>query len=78
MIYFILTIFFLILTGGIYFLYRKIKKMKKEYYSKVTKFDDDHIRNDLRTLRKQLLVTEDPNTRKEIMKKIEIISTIYN
>lgn len=78
MIYFILTIFFLILTGGIYFLYRKMKKMKKEYYSKVRKFDDDDVMKDLRSLRKQLLVVEDPEKRIEIIKKIELISRLYN
>ena len=78
MIYFILTIFFLILTGGIYFLYRKMKKMKKEYYSKVRKFDDDDVMKDLRSLRKQLLVVEDLEKRIEIIKKIELISRLYN
>ncbi len=78
MIYFILTIFFLILTGGVYLLYRKIKKMKKEYYSKVTKFDDDDVMKDLRSLRKQLLVVNDPEKRIEIIKKIELISRLYN
>ena len=78
MIYFILTIFFLILTGVMYFLYRKIKKMRKEYYSKLTKFDDEHIMKDLRLLRKQLLIVEDPQKRKVIMEKIELISKIYN
>ena len=76
--YFILTIFFLILTGVMYFLYRKIKKMRKEYYSKLTKFDDEHIMKDLRLLRKQLLIVEDPQKRKVIMEKIELISKIYN
>jgi len=75
MIYFLLTIFFLILTGGVYFLY---KKMKKEYYSKVTKFDDEDVMKDLRSLRKQLLVVEDPDKRIEIIKKIEMISRLYN
>jgi predicted Holliday junction resolvase-like endonuclease len=78
MIYFILTIFFLILTGGVYLLYRKIKKMKKEYYSKVTKFDDDDVMKDLRSLRKQLLVVNDAEKRIEIIKKIELISRLYN
>jgi len=35
MIYFILTIFFLIFTGGVYLLYRKMKKMKKKYEKKI-------------------------------------------
>ena len=78
MIYFLLTIFFLILTCGVYFLYRKMKKMKKEYYSKVTKFDDEDVMKDLRSLRKQLLVVEDPDKRIEIIKKIEMISRLYN
>ena len=78
MIYFILTILFLILTGIVYFLYRKMKKMKKEYYSKVTKFDDDEVMKDLRSLRKQLLVVDDPEKRIVIIKKIEMISRLYN
>ena len=76
--YFIFTIFFLIFTGIMYFLYRKIKKMRKEYYSKLTKFDDEHIMKDLRLLRKQLLIVEDPQKRKVIMEKTELISKIYN
>ena len=75
MIYFILTIFFLIFTGGVYLLYRK---MKKEYYSKATKFDDDDVVKDLRSLRKQLLRVNDPEKRIEIIKKIEMISRLYN
>jgi|14BtaG_2_1085337.scaffolds.fasta_scaffold239713_2 cbb3-type cytochrome oxidase subunit 3 len=78
MIYFILTIFFLIFTGGVYLLYRKMKKMKKEYYSKATKFDDDDVMKDLRSLRKQLLRVNDPEKRIEIIKKIEMISRLYN
>jgi len=52
--------------------------MRKEYYSKLTKFDDEHIMKDLRLLRKQLLIVEDPQKRKVIMEKIELISKIYN
>tara|TARA_R110002020_G_scaffold415996_1_gene625235 strand:- start:41 stop:208 length:168 start_codon:yes stop_codon:yes gene_type:complete len=55
-----------------------MKKMKKEYYSKVTKFDDEDVMKDLRSLRKQLLVVEDPDKRIEIIKKIEMISRLYN
>jgi len=78
MIYFILTIFFLILTGGIYLLYIKMKKMKKEYYNKSNKFSDEDVMKDLRSLRKQLLVVDDPEKRIEIIKKIELISRLYN
>jgi len=78
MIYFILTIFFLILTGGVYFLYIKMKKMKKEYYNKSNKFSDEDVMKDLRSLRKQLLVVDDPEKRIEIIKKIELISRLYN
>ena len=78
MLYFIFTILFIILTSALYFLYKKYIKMKKEYYSKVTKFDDDEIMKDLRSLQKQLLVVDDPEKRIEIIKKIEIISQLYN
>ena len=55
-----------------------MKKMKKEHYSKATKFDDDDVVKDLRSLRKQLLRVNDPEKRIEIIKKIEMISRLYN
>lgn len=80
MIYFILSILILIIGTIIYFLYqiKKIRKMKINGHPKMGKVSDEKIMKDLKILQKQLLVVEDPNLRIEIIKKIEIITSIYN
>ena len=75
MIYFIIStiiIIFLMLDK----LHNNIKNIKFEMERK--KYSDDAIMNDLRELRKLLLEVEDPETKIEIMKKIEIITSFYN
>ncbi len=57
-------------------LHNNIKNIKFEMERK--KYSDDAIMNDLRELRKLLLEVEDPETKIEIMKKIEIITSFYN
>ena len=42
------------------------------------KFTDDAVMRDLRELRKLLNKVDDPETRIEIIKKIEIITSMYN
>ena len=42
------------------------------------KFSDEAIMRDLRELRKLLHKVDDPETKIEIIKKIEIITSIYN
>lgn len=77
MIYFILSILFIIIAIIIYFILR-IKKMKMPIHPKMHKVSDEKIMKDLKMLQKQLLIVEDPQLRIAIMKKIEIITSIYN
>lgn len=42
------------------------------------KFTDDAVMRDLRELRKLLNKVDDPEARIEIIKKIEIITSMYN
>ena len=77
MIYFILSILFIIIAIIIYFILQ-IKKMKMPIPPKMHKVSDEKIMKDLKMLQKQLLILEDPQLRIEIMKKIEIITSIYN
>jgi hypothetical protein len=68
---------FNILGFVVYFIYKLIKtKRKKEldYFKR----EDDKLLKDLQTLRTQLLNETDPVKRNEIMRKIELISSIYN
>ena len=80
MIYFIFSILFIIIGFIIYFLFliKKINKMKIKGDSKINKASDAHIMEDLRYLRAQLLKVDDPQQRIEIIKKIELITSIYN
>jgi len=73
MIYFIFIIPTLIFGLVIYLLLRK--KKKKEMNSI---HNDGRVMKDLKFLREQLMTETNPNTRLEIMKKIEIISSLYN
>jgi len=72
MIYFIFIIPTLIFGLVIYLLLRKKKKKMNSIHN------DERVMNDLKFLREQLLTETNPNTRLEIMKKIEIISSFYN
>ena len=73
MIYFIFIIPTLIFGLVIYLLLRKKKKKEMDSIH-----NDERVMNDLKFLREQLLTETNPNTRLEIMKKIEIISSFYN
>ena len=73
MIYFIFIIPTLIFGLVIYLLLRK--KKKKEMNSI---HNEGSVMNDLKFLREQLLTETNPNTRLEIMKKIELICSLYN
>ena len=42
------------------------------------KYSDEAVMNDLKELRKMLHKVDDPKTKIEIIKKIEIISSFYN
>ena len=77
MIYFILSILFIIIAIIIYFILQ-IKKMTMPIHPKMHKVSDEKIMKDLKMLQKQLLIVEDPQLRIAIMKKIEIITSIYN
>lgn len=80
MIYFILSILFIIIGIILYFLIviKKIKKLEIMNNQKLKKADDAKVLEDLRYLRAQLMKIEDPDQRIAIIKKIEIISSIYN
>lgn len=58
----------------IFILLNQLKKVK----IKKEKIAEDKLLKDLKYLQKQLLIETDPNKRIEIMKKIELISSIYN
>jgi len=80
MIYFILSIILLILIGVIYIIkqFKKLNNIRMPKYNKIDKVSDKKVMEDLRYLRKQLLIVDDPKARIEIIKKIEIITSIYN
>tara|TARA_Y100000401_G_scaffold113376_1_gene113970 strand:+ start:130 stop:372 length:243 start_codon:yes stop_codon:yes gene_type:complete len=80
MIYFILSIILLILIGVIYIIkqFKKLNSIRMPKYNKIDKVSDKKVMEDLRYLRKQLLIVDDPKARIEIIKKIEIITSIYN
>ena len=80
MIYFILSIILLILIGVIYIIkqFKKLNNIRMPKYNKIDKVSDKKVMEDLRYLRKQLLIVDDPKVRIEIIKKIEIITSIYN
>jgi len=80
MIYFILSIILLILIGVIYIIkqFKKLNNIRMPKYNKIEKVSDKKVMEDLRYLRKQLLIVDDPKVRIEIIKKIEIITSIYN
>ena len=80
MIYFILSIILLILIGVIYIIkqFKKLNNIRMPKYNKIDKVSDKKVMEDLRYLRKQLLIVDDPKARIEIIKKIEIIKSIYN
>tara|TARA_B100000963_G_scaffold254639_1_gene223233 strand:+ start:3190 stop:3399 length:210 start_codon:yes stop_codon:yes gene_type:complete len=58
----------------IFILLSHSKKMKIEK----REIAEDRLMKDLKYLQKQLLLETDPNKRIEIMKKIELFTSIYN
>jgi hypothetical protein len=75
-IYFIFS-FIIIIFLVILFANRKIKQIKIKVVVE-KKNSDDYIMRDLQELRKLLKKVEDPETKLEIIKKIEIITSMYN
>lgn len=73
MIYFIFIIPTLIFGLVIYL---RLRKKKKKEMNSI--HNDGRVMNDLKFLREQLLTETNPNTRLEIMKKIELICSLYN
>jgi hypothetical protein len=67
-------IVFVILIG-IYYIYRKVKKkiMINRDYNRKLNDGDLKLRNDLAVLRKELLKTDNPNLRNEILNKIDVM-----
>ena len=76
MIYFIFSAIILIFLF-LFYVNRKLKKIKIKMENE-KKFTDDAVMRDLRELRKLLNKVDDPETRIEIIKKIEIITSMYN
>ena len=79
-LYFILP-FLIIIFISLIFTTIKLFKMRKRTMkpnNKIRKVSDEKIMEDLKFLQKQLLVINDPAARIEIIKKIELISSIYN
>jgi|10_taG_2_1085330.scaffolds.fasta_scaffold455308_2 hypothetical protein len=75
--YIFIVALFNILGVILYFIYKIIKRKRKEereYFKK----EDEKLLKDLQTLHKNLLNETDSVKRIEIMKKIELISSIYN
>lgn len=58
----------------IFILLNHLKKVKV----KKEKIAEDKLIKDLKFLQKQLLTETNPNKRAEIMRKIELIASIYN
>ena len=59
----------------IYYIYRKIKKknmVNKDYNRKINDYDLK-VRNDLSVLRKELMKTDSPEIRNQILNKIDLI-----
>jgi hypothetical protein len=75
--YIFIVVLFNILGVILYFIYKIIKRKRKEE-REYFKREDEKLLKDLQTLRKNLLNETDSVKRIEIMKKIELISSIYN
>lgn len=76
--YFIFSLLFIILMGGLYY-YFKVKTPKRYMYDqKLNKISEDQLLRELRILRKQLLKVESKKMREDIMKKIDSITKFYN
>jgi len=75
--YIFIVALFNILGVILYFIYKMIKRKRKEE-REYFKREDEKLLKDLQTLRKNLLNETDSVKRIEIMKKIELISSIYN
>lgn len=76
---FTLVILFVVL-GISYYIHKKLKKdkmVKKDYNRK---FSDKELktRNDLAVLRKELLKSDDPSLKNEILNKIDAIIKVEN
>ena len=63
--------------GGVVLIFILLKLLKKVKVKK-EKITEDKLIKDLKYLQKQLLTETNPNKRIEIMRKIELIASIYN
>ena len=63
--------------GGVVLIFILLKLLKKVKVKK-EKITEDKLIKDLKYLQKQLLTVTNPNKRVEIMRKIELIASIYN
>jgi hypothetical protein len=72
---FIYGIVIIVLLGFIHYIYKWLKKkimIKRDYNRKINK-GDLKIRKDLSTLREELMKTDNPSVRNEILNKIDAI-----
>lgn len=67
-----------ILTG-LYFLFKYVNRKYKIYkeYNKTLNDEDKKLKEDLSELRKQILLSDSPEKRNELITKIEILTKRY-
>ena len=76
--YFIFSLLFIIIVGGVYFYFKTKIQPRNMYDQKLNMLSEDKLLRELRILRKQLLQTDDDKIRVEIMRKIDAITKFYN
>tara|TARA_R110000824_G_scaffold230854_1_gene418527 strand:+ start:433 stop:669 length:237 start_codon:yes stop_codon:yes gene_type:complete len=76
--YFIFSLLFIIIVGGVYFYFKTKIQPRNMYDQKLNMLSEDKLLRELRILRKQLLKTDNDKIRIEIMRKIDAITKFYN
>lgn len=72
--FYITLLILLIILTSLFFYYKRRKKNKlKNILKKETTIKQDIIKNDLKSLREKLSKSNDPNTKNEIINKINLI-----
>ena len=76
--YFIFSLLFIIIVGGVYFYFKTKIQPRNMYDQKLNMLSEGKLLRELRILRKQLLKTDNDKIRIEIMRKIDAITKFYN
>ena len=76
--YFIFSLLFIIIVGGVYFYFKTKIQPRNMYDQKLNMLSEDKLLRELRILRKHLLKTDNDKIRIEIMRKIDAITKFYN